>query len=78
MSRDIKLQNKHVNTCSYHFWAVTINELMVIIHCYIDRRHLYKRNGVKIIASGTLQVEIINIHVHTHHLGPFYSVLHIR
>ena len=46
--RKVKSRHKHVNTCSYHFWRVTMNELRVIIPCYMDRGHLYELVGVKI------------------------------
>ena len=45
------------------------------MHRYMDRGHLYKRNGVKIIVLGALQVEIINIHVFTQHPGLVHQVL---
>jgi len=66
------LRAKHINTSSYHFWAVTMNELSIIMHCYMDRGCMYERNGVKKIVLCGLQVEIINIHVFTHHPGLVY------
>ena len=70
--------DKHVNTCLYHCWAVTADEFMVVIHCYIDRQRLCKRNGVKVIVLCGLQVEIINIHVFTHYPGLVHHVLHTK
>ena len=57
---------------------MTVGPLRVIIYCYMDGDHLYEHNGVKIIILGALQVEIINIHVFTHHPGLVHPVLHIK
>ena len=70
--------DKHVNTCLYHCWAVAADRLMVVIHYYVDRQRLYECNGVKIIVLCGLQVEIINIHVFTHHPGLVHHVLHTK
>ena len=44
----------------------------------MDRDRLYECNGAKIIVLSALQVEIINIHVFTHHPGLVHQVLHIK
>ena len=46
--------------------------------CHIDRGNLYELSGIKIIALGALEVEIINVQVFTHQPGLVYSVLHIK
>ena len=47
-------------------WAVTMNDPMVIIHCYMDSRHLYELNDVKNILVRALEVNILNVYVFAH------------
>ena len=69
---------KHVNTGSCHAEAATRVDLRVVIHCYIDRGHLCKLNGVKNIVLSDLEVAIINVHVFAHHPSIVYYILHMR
>ena len=49
-----------------------------ILTATVDRQRLYEHNGVKTIVLCGLQVEIINIHVFTHHPGLVHHVLHTK
>jgi len=53
-------------TCQHMFislWAVTMNDPMVIIHCYMDSRRLYELVDVKNILVCALEVNILNVHI---------------
>jgi len=47
-------------------WAVTMNDPMVIIHCYMDSRCLYKLVDVKNMLVRALEVDILNVHIFAH------------
>jgi hypothetical protein len=72
VSREVKVVNKHVNTCSDDLEAQTRVHLRVLQGCYIDRGRLYELSGVKNISVCALEVEIISVHVFAPQHGAFY------